>query len=261
MQIDWFTVGAQVVNFLILVYLLKRFLYGPIIHAMAQREQTIADRLEDAKRQSQNALAAEREYQARTQDLEQTRSRYLGEARDEAEKARETLIEQARSDVDQLRQRWKQQLSHERLAFFREVRQTVGRQSCAIARRTIAELADTDLQSGAVRMFCHRLNDLEPAERNAVAAAMQATPPTVETALPLAEADRRDLAAALATLSTDGPSPRFEVNPDLICGIALMMPGKKLTWSAADYVDELERELTAVLGSHLDGSQDEIASA
>jgi F-type H+-transporting ATPase subunit b len=37
MLIDWFTVGAQVLNFLILVWLLKRFLYGPILDAIDAR--------------------------------------------------------------------------------------------------------------------------------------------------------------------------------------------------------------------------------
>ncbi|NLX99005.1 MAG: hypothetical protein GXY83_22905 [Rhodopirellula sp.] len=40
MPIDWFTVAAQVVNFLILVWLLKRFLYKPILHAIARKTLT-----------------------------------------------------------------------------------------------------------------------------------------------------------------------------------------------------------------------------
>ncbi len=49
MQIDWLTVIAQIVNFLILVWLLKRFLYQPVINAMDQREQRIAERLQKAE--------------------------------------------------------------------------------------------------------------------------------------------------------------------------------------------------------------------
>ena len=50
MSVNWFTVAAQVVNFLILVWLLHRFLYGPIIAAMDRRERRIAERLQDAQR-------------------------------------------------------------------------------------------------------------------------------------------------------------------------------------------------------------------
>ena len=48
MLIDWFTVSAQVVNFLILVWLMKRFLYKPILHAIDAREQRIAKKIADA---------------------------------------------------------------------------------------------------------------------------------------------------------------------------------------------------------------------
>ena len=48
MLIDWFTVGAQLLNFLILVWLLKRFLYKPILGAIDIRERRIAAELADA---------------------------------------------------------------------------------------------------------------------------------------------------------------------------------------------------------------------
>ena len=48
MLIDWFTVGAQTINFLILVWLMKRFLYKPILHAIDAREERIAKELADA---------------------------------------------------------------------------------------------------------------------------------------------------------------------------------------------------------------------
>ena len=48
MHIDWLTVVAQIVNFLVLVYLLKRFLYGPILQAMDDRQAGIAARLQEA---------------------------------------------------------------------------------------------------------------------------------------------------------------------------------------------------------------------
>ena len=45
MQVDWITTIAQIINFLVLVYLLKRFLYGPIVSAMIHREAHIAERV------------------------------------------------------------------------------------------------------------------------------------------------------------------------------------------------------------------------
>ena len=49
MLINWFTVVAQAINFLILVWLLKRFLYKPILQAIDEREKRIATQLADAE--------------------------------------------------------------------------------------------------------------------------------------------------------------------------------------------------------------------
>ena len=57
MTIDWLTVGAQVLNFLVLVYLLKRFLYGPVVRAMARREEAIAERQREAQQRKEDAEA------------------------------------------------------------------------------------------------------------------------------------------------------------------------------------------------------------
>ncbi|WP_445663747.1 F0F1 ATP synthase subunit B family protein, partial [Ideonella azotifigens] len=57
MLIDWFTVGAQALNFVILVALLKRFLYQPVLDAVDAREAQIAKQLADAKAIAQQAQA------------------------------------------------------------------------------------------------------------------------------------------------------------------------------------------------------------
>jgi F-type H+-transporting ATPase subunit b len=63
MLIDWFTVGAQVLNFLILVWLLKRFLYKPILHAIDEREKRIAKELADADAKKAEAEKERDEFQ------------------------------------------------------------------------------------------------------------------------------------------------------------------------------------------------------
>ena len=88
MAIDWFTVGAQVINFLVLVYLLKRFLYGPIIRAMDRREQAIIARLGDAETQVRATTREKELYTARRQELEDEREALMEEAREHSKEER-----------------------------------------------------------------------------------------------------------------------------------------------------------------------------
>ena len=66
MLIDWFTVGAQVLNFLILVWLMKRFLYQPILRAIDAREERIAKELADAQARRIEAQKEHDEFCSRT---------------------------------------------------------------------------------------------------------------------------------------------------------------------------------------------------
>ena len=74
MLIDWFTVAAQVVNFLILVWLLKRFLYKPILRALDAREQQIALTLADADAKKAEAQQERDEFRKKNEAFDQQRA-------------------------------------------------------------------------------------------------------------------------------------------------------------------------------------------
>ena len=59
MSIDWITVVAQIANFLVLVWLLKRFLYRPILDGIDAREAEITRRMAEAGEAQKKAQAAE----------------------------------------------------------------------------------------------------------------------------------------------------------------------------------------------------------
>ena len=77
MLIDWFTVSAQAINFLILVWLLKRFLYRPVLAAIDAREKRIAQQLESAAKQQAEARAERDDFQRRSNALDQEREKIL----------------------------------------------------------------------------------------------------------------------------------------------------------------------------------------
>src|SRR5690242_5427666 len=96
MLIDWFTVGAQVVNFLILVWLLKRFLYRPILNAIDVREKRIAAELADAAAKQTGAQKERDEFQHKNEEFDRQRAALLRQATDEAKAERQRLLDDAR---------------------------------------------------------------------------------------------------------------------------------------------------------------------
>ncbi len=77
MLIDWFTVGAQALNFIILVWLLKRFLYKPILNAVDAREKRIAAELADADAKKTEARRERDEFQRKNKEFDQQRAATL----------------------------------------------------------------------------------------------------------------------------------------------------------------------------------------
>src|SRR5665811_1807411 len=102
MLIDWFTVLAQVVNFLILVWLLKRFLYRPILDAIDAREKRIAKELADADAKKAEAQQARDEFQHKNETFEQQRAALMNKATEEAKTERLRLLDEARLAADAL---------------------------------------------------------------------------------------------------------------------------------------------------------------
>ena len=102
MLIDWFTVGAQALNFIILVWLLKRFLYKPILNAVDAREKRIAAELADADAKKAEAQKERDEFQHKNEEFDQQRAALLSKATDEAKAERQRLLDEARKAADAL---------------------------------------------------------------------------------------------------------------------------------------------------------------
>jgi F-type H+-transporting ATPase subunit b len=102
MLIDWFTVCAQALNFLILVWLMKRFLYKPILHAIDAREKLIAAELADAAKKKAEAQKERDEFPAQERGVRPAARRALTKATDEAKAERQRLLDEARKAADAL---------------------------------------------------------------------------------------------------------------------------------------------------------------
>ncbi|MBK5105783.1 MAG: F0F1 ATP synthase subunit B, partial [Burkholderiales bacterium] len=113
MLIDWFTVLAQVVNFLILVWLLKRFLYRPILDAIDAREQRIARELADADAKKAEAQTERDEFQHKNEAFEQQRAALMNTATEEAKTERLRLLDEARQAADALSAKRQETLGNE----------------------------------------------------------------------------------------------------------------------------------------------------
>lgn len=251
MLIDWFTVIAQIINFLILVLLLRRFLYRPILNMMAERERKIADRLEQAEKQRATAVAEIETYRQKNTDFDQERENMIRQAQADVTDRRQTWLHEAREEVDETRTRWQKALAEERKAFLQNARQQAGLQTYRIIGQALADLADAELEAQIVKVFLARLADLPAKDAQTIrdVLARETAVLSLHSGFDLDDTQRKMLRQAIATQFNNGHTLQFQTNPDLICGLELVAPGHKVAWSLASYLDELEEALLDALNS------------
>ncbi len=251
MLIDWFTVVAQIINFLILVLLLRRFLYRPIMKAMAERERKIAARLAEAEAQRIAAAAEIEAYHQKNAAFEQERESRVQEMETAVTAQKQTWLEQARAEVQETRTRWHKALAEEKESFRQTMRRQVGQQTYQVIRHALADLADAELEARIVQVFLARLAALPEADVQSIREALQTDTAvlTLNSAFEIDNTQRQALRQAIIGLFGVGQSIQIDTDPDLICGLELVAPGQKVAWSLASYLDELEEALAESLAN------------
>lgn len=244
--IDWFTVIAQIVNFLILVFLLRRFLYGPITKAMQAREQRIADQHEAAdvkQREAEQKLVV---YERRLLELDAAKDEILRETRREAEHLRQEMLSSAHNDADDLRTRWQSALQQQQDMFVRELRDRVSLHTYQIARRTLADLASVEIEQHVIGQFIERIGAMDEEMRAALTRAAQGNqqPITVVSAFDVPPDLRARIVEGIHQHIHPDTDVHFEVSPEVLSGVELKLGEQKLAWSMASYLDSLEESLS-----------------
>jgi len=249
MLIDWFTVGAQALNFLILVWLMKRFLYKPILNTIDAREKRIAAELADADAKKAEAKKERDEFQRKNEEFDQQRAALLKKATDEANAERQRLLDEARKVADALSAKRQETLRNDAHNLNQAISQRTQQEVFAIARKALTDLATTSLEERLGEVFTRRLRELNGPAKETFAAALKtaANPALVRSAFDLPPEQRAAIQNALNETFSAEVRVRFETAPDLVSGIELATNGQKVAWSIADYLGSLEKGVGELL--------------
>ena len=247
MLIDWFTVIAQAINFLILVWLMKRFLYQPILKALDAREQRIAAELTEADAKVTEALAEREEFKRKNEEFDRQRAALMSKASNDAAAEHSRLLDEVRKEADDLRGKLQDKLGNDFRNLHDEIARRTQAEVFAIARKTLSELSGTSLEARMVEVFAQRLRELNDNERSKLAAIAAQDTVTVRSAFELPQPQKAMIEEAVrSTLGTKN-LVRFDIEPNLIGGIELVLHGQKVVWSISDHLASLEKELAALL--------------
>ena len=249
MLIDWFTVGAQALNFIILVWLLKRFLYKPILNAVDAREKRIAAELADAEEKQAEAQRERDEFQRKSKDFDQQCAALLRKATDEAKVERQRLLDDARKAADALSAKRREVLRSDARNLNRDIGRRTQQEVFAIARRALTDLAATNLEERICEVFTSRLRAIDGKAKETLGEALKTASEAavLRSAFDLPGAQRAAMQKALNETFSADVHVRFETAPDLVSGVELSTNGLKISWSISDYLSSLEKGVGELL--------------
>ncbi|HSV86307.1 MAG TPA: hypothetical protein VLH85_07010 [Levilinea sp.] len=255
-MIDLFTVFAQIVNFLLLIVLLKRFLYKPILKAIAAREERVANTVREADRAKAEAQQQIEAYRQKNEAWDAERAALVQALRQELDQQRKELTSEAHHDVEVARQHWHKGLRQEKQSFLHRLRQQVSYQTYQVARQVLADLADVDLELRIIQVFLKRLETIDYQQLVTLVQSMERGNGSLQvtSAFELSQENRLSIEKALDNRLVElYPSfsanrvLKFEFSSHVLYGIELRTSNFKLSWNMGDYLQMLEDALNEQL--------------
>lgn len=259
MQIDWLTVAAQIVNFLVLVWLLQRFLYKPITNAMRRREERISSRLAEAKAAREEAEEEARTFRQKQQELEAGKDDILDKTRAEADDLRERLEAEIREDMEEKRADWQDHLEEERDAFVATLQRQAGQRLIEITERVLADFADTDIAERVVATFAEHLKalDEETREEMVKAASGQEASALVQSGTKLDGTAKGRITRTIHEILSTDIDIEYREDRDMVFGVRLTIGDYTVEWSAMRYLKRLGVELAEIIDAKTGRARDE----
>jgi len=249
MLIDWFTIAAQALNFLILVWLMKRFLYKPILNAIDAREKLVAKELADADAKKSEAQKERDEFHKKNEEFDQQRAALLTKATADAKTERQRLLEEARKSADALSAKRQESLINDANNLNQAISRLTRKEVFAIARKALTDLATTSLEERMGEVFTRRLRGLDDKSKSVLGEALKKNtePALIRSTFELPVTQRAAIQNALNETFSAEVHARFETSPELVSGIELTSHGQKVGWSIADYLVSLEKGVGELL--------------
>lgn len=245
MQIDWWTLALQAINFLVLVWLLSRFLYRPVREVIEKRKRLADQAFSEAEEEKKKAEQARQRFEEARDALARERQELLKRTHEDLEKERRRALDRARQEADELLRDARRTIEKERQGALADVRRQVSEMAVALAAEILRESQAEAGPDGVLERLQAQLEGLPDQEKEQLLADLAQEDGYLEivTPKPLEPQQRAAWAGRLeASLGVAG-KVRFSADPEILGGAELRFPHAVLKWTWSDQLDKAKRLL------------------
>lgn len=221
MSFDWTTFLLEVLNFFILLWILQRFLYRPVLGVIQARQQRIDAELQDAAARQAEARSARQACEEQLAEWEQTKARARAQLEQDVAIERERLLQGVNQEVAEARARHQAQALHDRQEWQRMTEHRAIELGGEFVRKLLERVASPALEERLVALLLADLGQLPEAKRGPLRGALSENGIEVSSAFPLTAAQRQAVTDVLAGLAGQSVEPVFRVDPEVISGLRI----------------------------------------
>lgn len=223
MELNWSTFVLEIINFLVLVWILKRFLYKPVLDVIARRKAGIEKTLADARALEANAEKLRSQYEGRLADWGRERQQAREAMLREFETERASKATELQNSLDQERQKARVATARRVADEKHKIEQTALDQAAGFASRLLEKASGPDTEARLVGLLVDELSQLQGKNAEALRNNFGTAPEEILicSAFPLDDDQRRRIGQALAGISGADLPVRYEQNSELIAGLRI----------------------------------------
>lgn len=232
---------AQIINFILLLIILRAVAYKPLLGMLEQRRQRIAKALEDARQAEEARANADRDYQKRMDEARLEAQRIVAEASQRAEQAASGILAKAQEEAQRLIEQAREEAELERNRILAELRTQVASLAIAAANKVISESLDEQRQRRLIQEFFSgvRAGRIQLAEDSDLP---QGSTAVVTSALPLTDEEQMQIRADLAQRA-GATQVQFRVDPSILGGLVIRIGDKIVDSSVAGRMEAMRQSI------------------
>lgn len=247
MGIDWWTLLAQIVNLLVLIWLLKKFLYHPMLKIIEQRQSLIAIEIQQAKDATKEAEAQLEMYQKKVADFDSKRNALFQEAMQEANSFKEKLTGESKQAIQMSKKNWQLELSQEKQSFDEGLQNAIIANFKVFANDALHDMADESLIERIISKFYEQMEKMPLSDRKKFAISVTETKKIIFETDEVLDKKTKDALKAyiLKWCGVKDNAVKFEYkqNHSLICGLSVKAGEQMIAWNLAAYLDEFKNNM------------------
>jgi F-type H+-transporting ATPase subunit b len=238
--IDVGTLLLQVANFLIMAYVLTRFLFKPLKGMLDERARQATKTLDEAEEAAREAETLRREYEEKRENIDAEFAALKNEARIVIDQSRQQMLKEAYGEIETMRTRAKAEIEQQRAEALRLHRGKIGELVATLIQRMMRDILNPEIHQAYLNAF---VDQLRAVQLNGRVSADDEEAVTAEliTAVPLVETERTRIAATLEATAARPVDLTHRADPDLVAGAMVRLGDVLIDGSLQGQIQQLRR--------------------